>query len=80
VSLQSFSIGVGIIFTANKLVDTIKNFKSNASQIEIFFMEKCIAGQIFNEKKSAADKTYAKRCDLWTKSSWVFSPIDIVCT
>ena len=32
VSLWSLSIGVGIIFTTNELVDRITNFKSNASR------------------------------------------------
>jgi hypothetical protein len=33
-SLSSLSIGVGIISTTNELVDTTRNFKSNASQFE----------------------------------------------
>jgi len=33
-SLWSLSIGVGIIFTTNELVDRISNFKSNASRFK----------------------------------------------
>ena len=52
VSLWSFSIGVGIIFTTNEIVYRKRNLKWNASpnyllNILSFFWKECAAGQIF---------------------------------
>ena len=63
VSLWSLSIGVQTIFTSNKLVDRIKNLKWNASPNDLeedFLWKECAAGQIFNEIKCAAGKTYQR--------------------
>jgi len=38
--LWSFSIGVGIIFTTNELVDMIRDFQSNASRFKKIVYEK----------------------------------------
>jgi len=62
-SLQSFSIGVGIVFTTNESVDIIRNFKSNASRFKKnLYEKKCAAGKIFYETKCAAGKTYQIKC------------------
>jgi len=59
-SLWSLSIGVGIIFTTNKLVDRRRNFESRFKQKHHW--KKCAAGQNFHGTKCAAGKIYETKC------------------
>jgi len=50
ISLWSLSIGVGIIFTSNELVDRTRNFKSNAPGLNLKIYEKNAPQQDLSDK------------------------------
>jgi len=52
-SLRSFSIGVGIIFTTSESVDIIRNYKSNAFGFKKFLYEKNAPQDRFSMKQNA---------------------------
>jgi len=52
-SLRSLSIGVGIIFTTIKLVDVIRNLKSNASRFKkILYEENAPQARFFMQQNA----------------------------
>ena len=83
VSLWSLSIGVGIIFTTNELVDRIRNFKSNASWLKkiLYGKMRCRPNLLWNKmrRRQCLSNKMCRRPDFLTKSEWVLCPLDIVC-
>ena len=60
-SVQSLSIGHGIVFTINELVDIIRNFKSNASRFKKILYEKNAAQARFLTKQNAPQARLIKQ-------------------
>jgi len=60
-SLWSLSIGVGIIFTTNELVDRTRNFKSNVSRFKQKKYEKNTPQVRFFMKQNAQQSRFIKQ-------------------